>query len=230
MRSVPQNRCYRTAHRKGGPVSDQARREYAEAMRKRYGVATRRERGQLLDEYCRITGCHRKAAIRRLRQAETVGGRRGGRPRRYGQEVLPLLERVWIASDYLCGKLLAPVVPTLLTALERHHQVFVSPLLRAQLLTASPATLDRLLRPLRRRRGRAPRRPSPAAGALRAQVPLRTWGEWARVRPGALQGDLVLHCGESTHGFYLTTLLAIDVRHGVDRTAGGVGPAPSARQ
>jgi len=31
------------------------------------------------------------------------------------------------------------------------------------------------------------------------------------VRPGALQGDLVLHCGESTRGRYCATLVAIDV-------------------
>ena len=32
--------------------------------------------------------------------------------------------------------------------------------------------------------------------------------------PGALQADLVLHCGESTGGFYLTTLVAVDVATG----------------
>jgi hypothetical protein len=71
--------------------------------------------------------------------------------------------------------------------------------------------LDRLLRPLRRRRPRPPRRPAPALPALRAQVPLRTWSEWRGVRPGALQGDLVLHCGETTAGRYCATLVAVDV-------------------
>jgi len=42
-------------------------------------------------------------------------------------------------------------------------------------------------------------------------VPLRTWSEWAGVPPGALQGDLVLHCGESTAGRYCATLVAVDV-------------------
>ena len=40
---------------------------------------------------------------------------------------------------------------------------------------------------------------------------MRTWHEWAGVTPGALQGDLVLHCGESTAGQYCATLVAIDV-------------------
>ena len=76
---------------------------------------------------------------------------------------------------------------------------------------ASAATLDRLLRPLRQRRPRQPRRHAPALPALRAQVPLRTWSEWTGVAPGALQGDLVLHCGESTAGRYCATLVAVDV-------------------
>jgi hypothetical protein len=58
---------------------------------------------------------------------------------------------------------------------------------------------------------RQPRRLAPALAALRAQVPLRTWSEWAGVPPGALQGDLVLHCGESTAGRYCATLVAVDV-------------------
>jgi len=192
-------------------VTEQGRREYAAAVRARYGAADRRGKGQLLDEYCRITGVHRKAAIRRLRQAPSTPAAPSGRPRRYGRDLLPLLERIWSASDYLCGKLLAPMIEPLLAALTQHHAVTVAPGVRAALLTASPATLDRLLQPLRRRRGRQPRRASPALTALRTRVPVRTWAEWTGERPGAVQGDLVLHCGESTHGFYLTTLVAVDV-------------------
>jgi len=192
-------------------VTERARREYAEVLRRRYVVADKRERGRILDEYCRTTHCHRKAAIRRLGQRPRPAGRPPGRPRRYGRELLPLLERVWRASDYLSGKLLVAILPRLLAALEQHHGLVVAPPLRVAPTAASPATLDRLLRPLRQRRPRQPRHLAPALGTLRAQVPLRTWSEWSGVAPGALQGDLVLHCGESTDGFYLATLVAVDV-------------------
>ncbi len=43
-------------------------REYAQAMQQRYSWATKRERTVLLTEFCTVTGYHRKAAIRRLRQ------------------------------------------------------------------------------------------------------------------------------------------------------------------
>lgn len=193
-------------------MTDRGRQEYAEALRGRYQGADRRSRGQMLDEYCRTTGCHRKSAIRRLSPAAGArGGGRPGRPNRYGPALLPALEQIWRASDELCGKLLAPVLPTLLVALERHHGLRVPSELRAALLAASPATLDRLLRPVRRRRGRQPHRTAVAPGLVRAQVPVRRWTEWAGVSPGAVQGDLVLHCGDSTAGFYLATLVAVDV-------------------
>jgi hypothetical protein len=192
-------------------VTERARREYAEALRTRYQQADKVGKGWILDEYCRVARVHRKAAIRCLRRAPRTAGRPPGRPRRYGPTLLPILERVWAASDYLCGKLLAPMMPVLVAALEHHHGLAVAPDIRAALLAASPATLDRPLRGLRRRRGRQPRRVAPALHALRAEVPLRTWGDWAGVAPGALQGDLVLHCGESTHGFYLASLVTVDV-------------------
>jgi Integrase core domain len=192
-------------------VTEGTRREYAAALRARYQLADKAGKGRILDEYCRVTRAHRKAAIRCLRRRPRSPGRPPGRPRRYGPALLPILERVWVASDYLCGKLLAPMMSVLVTALEHHHGLQVAPHVRAALLAASPATLDRQLRGLRRRRGRQPRRMVPALHALRAEIPLRTWSEWAGVAPGALQGDLVLHCGESTHGFYLASLVTVDV-------------------
>jgi transposase InsO family protein len=194
-------------------VTEPARREYAAVIRRRYQHADKRERGRLLDEYCRTTGCHRKAAIRRLRRRAPGSRRRApGRPTQYAPQALAaILERVWRASDHLSGKLLRPILPALLAALTTHHGLVLAPAVRAALICASAATLDRLLRPLRRRRPRQPRRRAPALASLRAPVPVRTWGEWAGVPPGALQGDLVLHCGEATAGRYCATLVAGDV-------------------
>ena len=192
-------------------MDEHARQAYAEVMRARYQLADRAGRGVLLDEYCRVTGHHRKAAIRALGRPRGRSGRRAGRPRRYGPELRPVLEQLWVASDYLSGKLLHAVLPTLLAALQQHQRRAVDPAAGAALQAASPATLDRLLRACRRRRGRAPQRLAPAVTAMRAQVPVRTWSEWADAAPGALQGDLVLHCGDSTEGFYLATLVGVDV-------------------
>jgi transposase InsO family protein len=190
-------------------------REYAESLRPRYHLASRRDKSRLVDEFCRVTDRDRKVAIRLLRHPPTRAHRRAGRPRQYLSTLRPVLEEVWEASDYLCSKRLAPFLPELLETLERHDEVTLSAEQRTALLRISPATIDRLLGPVRRqhrRHGLATT--SPGLAALRAQVPLRTFGEWTTVPPGHLQADLLAHCGESTYGFYLTSLLAIDVATG----------------
>lgn len=195
-------------------MTRRAQDEYAEALHARYRAVSKEHKGRILDEYCRTTGCHRKAAIRRLRRAAAHRVRRRGRPRTYGPDLTPVVERLWEISNRLCGKLLVPLLPVLVPALERHRALALAPLQRRHLLGLSAATLDRILQPVRHRHGRQPRRDAAPLTALKRQIPIRTWGEWAGVRPGALQGDLVLHCGESTEGFFLTTLVAVDVATG----------------
>jgi hypothetical protein len=87
----------------------------------------------------------------------------------------------------------------------------LSPEVRAQLLALSPSTMDRLLKPYRLLGLRRPYTTRKSPGALKALIPIRTFGEWAEVSPGSLQVDLVAHCGESTEGFYLNTLVSVDV-------------------
>lgn len=188
--------------------------EYAAALAPRYRAARRGEKGRILDEFCRTTGMHRKAAIRLLGCVRPVKGRRKGRKRKYGPEVVELLREVWEVGDRMCGKLLVGAMPSLLEALERHGELRLRPAEKEALLSMSAATIDRLLRRARWAIGRQPRRRSPATTGLKAAVPIRTWGEWRDVAPGSLQADLVLHCGESTEGFYLTTLTAVDVATG----------------
>lgn len=188
--------------------------EYALAVRPRYVAAGRQEKKRILDEFCETTGMHRKAVIRLLnRQAGPRAGR-GGRPQRYGPEVTESLVKVWEVGDRMCGKLLAAVMPNLVEALERHGELVVAPEVRALLLEISPASIDRLLSRHRRRLSLQPQRKRAAASGLKGEVPIRTWSEWKGVVAGSLQADLVLHCGESTEGFFLASLCAVDVATG----------------
>ena len=188
--------------------------EYALAVRRRYEAAGRAEKKRVLDEFCETTGMHRKAVIRLLNRHG--GPRRGnrGRPRRYGPEVVDALVKVWEAGDRMCGKLLVAVLPELLSALERHAELTLAPGEREALLSMSAATIDRRLKGWRRNLGRQPRRQAPAPTWLKSQIPIRTWSEWRDVQPGSVQADMVLHCGETTEGFYLATLTVVDVATG----------------
>ena len=188
--------------------------EYAVAVRPRYRAAGRQEKKRILDEFCDTTGMHRKAVIRLLNRPAGPKKRVGGRPRRYGPEVAEALVKVWEAGDRMCGKLLAAVMANLVEALERHGELVVTPEVRALLLKISPSSIDRIVSRHRRRLSLQPQRKRAAPSGLKGEVPVRTWSEWKEAPVGSLQADLVLHCGESTEGFYLSSLCAIDVASG----------------
>ena len=189
--------------------------EYAEALRGRYVQASKEEKGKMLDEFTKVTGLHRKAAIRLLnRLGHPKRGEGRGRPRKYGTGVAEALQAVWAASDRLCSKRLQPFLPEMAKVLRQHGEQRIDACIEAQLCRMSPSTIDRLLRPCRRlggRRGLATTRPG---SLLKSSIPIRTFADWQENKPGFLEIDLVAHCGESTEDFYLNTLCAVDVASG----------------
>jgi hypothetical protein len=198
----------------GGNLTRESISEYAAGLRPRYERAKRAERGRLLTEFCETTGYHRKAAIRLLHRAERAKGARRGRTPVYGERVRGALREVWEASGRLCSKRLVPFLPELVASLERHGELVLEAEVRRLLLGLSAATVDRLLAGERSRAGRRPYAQSGAVASLKAQIPLRTFGEWAEATPGEVQADLVAHCGESAEGQFVLTLTVVDVATG----------------
>lgn len=190
--------------------------EYAATVRPRYRRARKKEKRRILDEFCQTAGMHRKAAIRLLGRGRglTIVPKKRGRPPRYGSDVREALVEVWEAGDRMCGKLLAAVLPALVAGLERHGELRLDGSVREALVSMSAATIDRQLKSWRKGLGRQPRRQTSATRGLKAQIPIRTWSEWKNVQPGSAQADLVLHCGESLDGFFLSTLTLVDVATG----------------
>lgn len=190
-------------------------KEYVEAIRSRYLRASRKEKTVLLDEFIRVTGYHRKAAIRLLRGTSSQSkGLRRGRTKQYGLQVAEGLKVVWEVAGQLCSKRLKPFLPELLEVLERHEELVLGAGLKAQLCHLSTSTIDRLLRPYRQRGGRRPLSTTKPGSLLKAAIPIRTFADWNEARPGFLEVDLVAHCAESTEGFYLNTLSAVDIATG----------------
>jgi hypothetical protein len=181
-----------------------------------------------VDELVELSGYHRKSVLRLLRQQPANHGgfpdRAGadhdsapaaGRSRRYGADVVQLLEVLWEASDHLCGKRLAAVLPTLVPALERHGHLEIGPALRQKLLQVSPATIDRLLAPARSAQGEQHRRRrSRIVTGVRRRTTVRTFNGWKGVEPGWFEMDLVAHCGGRMEGPFLWTLVLTDVASG----------------
>ena len=189
-------------------------KEYIEAVRGRYLKGNRKVKGQILDEVTQVTGYHRLAVIRLLtRGPKTEAGRRG-RPKQYGIEVVAALKRVWETGDRMCSRRLQPFLPELVQVLERHGELTLADEVKEQLCRMSVATIDRVLKPYRKRGLRRPFSTTKPGSLLKASIPIRTFADWDDKRPGFLEIDLVAHCGESTEGFYLNTLSTVDVATG----------------
>ena len=123
--------------------------EYVKAVRGRYLRASKKEKGRILDEFTKVTGYHRKAAIRLLRRRnQPRANKKRGRPRQYSA-VADALEVAWAATDRLCSKRLHPFLPELVKVLRRHGDRTMTAEIEAQLCWMSPSTIDRLLRPWR---------------------------------------------------------------------------------
>ena len=188
--------------------------EYTEAVRERYLKAGKKEKGRILDEFVLVTGYHRKAAIRLLHRDGSRRRKRRGRQRRYGQEVVDALRKVWEASDRLCSKRLKPFLGELVRVMRQQGELAINAKVEAELSQMSAATIDRMLRPWRRMGGRRGFSTTKPGSLLKNSIPIRTFADWQENKPGFMEVDLVAHCGESSEGFYLNTLCAVDVASG----------------
>ena len=126
-------------------VQQASRHDLARALAPRYTHASRRQKGQLLDEFCAITGYTRKHALVMLSRPPVEDRARsvGGRPRSYGPAEVALLRVCWSATDGICSKRLAPFLPERL----RHWHVLrhVSAGTIERVARMSPSTIDRAL-------------------------------------------------------------------------------------
>ncbi len=116
---------------------------------------------------------------------------------------------VWEAADRICGKRLKAALPHLVESMERHSHLDLDPGVRQRLLSASAATLDRLLQPIRTPAGRRLRRRRQPLGR---NIPVRTFADWNAPPPGFLEIDLVVHhCGDNMGGPFVYSLVATDI-------------------
>lgn len=193
-----------------------SRRELTQSLAERYAKSARNQKQQILAEFTKVTGFHRKHAIRVLNHTSrelAAGLERPPRNRVYNEAVREALIVLWEAADRICAKRLKQIAPVLLEAMERHGHVSLDPQVRSKVLAISAATMDRLLRPIRQRAIQGRRR-NAVSTTLRKSVPIRTSGGWNDPEPGFFEMDFVAHCGNSVSGSHLHSLVLTDIASG----------------
>ncbi len=195
-------------------MSQRSKRELVEAIRPRYLQADKARKKQILDEFVAATGFHRKYAIRLLNHSKRRGGlKKGRRQKVYFGEVVTILVQIWEICGRICSKRLKPFLPEVIEVLEYHHELVLTPEMKALLLKMSRSTIDRCLTSERLKHPHGLSTTKPGT-LLKKAIPVRTWAEWDDARPGFVEVDLVAHCGDTTEGQYLNTLTVVDVSTG----------------
>jgi hypothetical protein len=196
-------------------VTRRSIQEYAEAVRDRYLKSKKVGKTKILDEFVLASGLHRKAAVRLLNKERKRGSvKRPGRPRLYSLEAIGALKEAWEASDRLCSKRFQPFLSEMVSILKRGGEISIGEETEGELRRMSASTIDRALRRWRLRPGRHGLGTTKPGTVLKNAIPLKTFSEWSESKPGNIEVDLVAHCGDSTEGFFLYTLSAVDVATG----------------
>lgn len=204
--------------------------EVTKKYAKAYATAPKKQKGAILDTVVGVTGWNRDHARQQLRRRAnqppgraaatvTVLDRRKTKPRRYSYDALMVLRRIWAVSGGLCGKYLAASMAEWIEAMERHGALVEGqdrycPVVRAELLAMSAATIDRYLAPTRAKdpvHGKSATKPG---SLLRTSVTIRKAGDEVEDEPGFFEVDTVAHCGPTLKGEFARSVNFTDVHNG----------------
>ena len=202
----------------------------ANEVSKRYQKAGKKEKSKILDEFVENTKYNRKYASHILANwgktvivrigKETIKLKAGSRKRRkgggrkpiYNEGFAKVLKKIWAFFWYRCGKILAPFLRENIRFLEIPFRI--TPEIKELLLKISPATIDRLLKPEKKKLALKGKSGTKPGKLLKKHIPVRTYYANADKKPGFFEFDTVHHCGTSDSGEFCLTLSATDVFSG----------------
>ena len=198
-----------------------------------YQGATKKGRKEILDRLVPVTGLNRSYLATALgnyskkgglvkpvtkgRRKQRPQGKRGGRPVKYGEEFAKALTRIWDDFGKPCGKLLIPMIRSLIDFLveSKKPDYRITAEIRELLLEVSAAEADILLKPAKKAleiKGKSTTRA--VQTPVRSRIPVRTHFKRDTVKPGQFAFDTVAHCGGSASGQFCKSLTGTDVFSG----------------
>lgn len=184
-------------------------------LRERYFRGSKKEKGEILNEYCRNTGENRKYAIKKFRYKVRIKRKEERRKRKemYDGRVKAVLVELWKIFDFPCGQRLSPLIERETDRLIRLREIHCDEKMAIKVKAISSATIDRKLRHEKRvllvERKNIKKYP-----LLNNQIPVKTSDEFDRTKIGFTQADFVEHCGSTTAGEYLNSLCLTEIYSG----------------
>jgi hypothetical protein len=189
-------------------MSTEMRRVYLETIRNRYRKSTKKQKSQILNEFCNVCGYERKYAIRILWGHVEPRSQRPGPKRMYSHQVIPHLIYFWTAMNHCCSRKIKAGLPLWLP----YYREPLDPQTKELLLTMSSATIDRRLRDFRNSReihGLSATRSS----WIKSKIPIKLLDHDVTA-PGYFESDTVAHCGNTLIGNFASSLTMTDLFSG----------------
>jgi len=205
-------------------MKKESRMEYVDTVYKRYRKVPKPSKTKILDELCQVCKYNRKYAISKLSQLPNKDKPRAGpkrkRSKKYDNQVLEVVEKVWKAANYPWSLRLKEILRLWLPWIRKRYRI--TPETEAKLLSISPSTIDRGLKDKKRKLKRRLYGRTKPGTLLRHKIPVRT-DTWDVKRPGFLEADLVSHSGESSFGEFIFSLNLTDILSGWVETQAVMG-------
>ena len=187
-----------------------SRNQYLKLLRERYlKTKSKKEKGQILNEYCQNTGQDRKYVIKKMNfKIKLKEGQRKKRKEYYDGYVRSALAKVWEIFDFPCGqRLKANLTKEMIEKLRKDKELICSDEVAQKLTEISARTIDEKLKHQKevlrqlQRKGQSKQR-----SLLLEKIPIKIHGELNNQEIGNIQIDFVEHCGSSAAGEFVCTI------------------------
>lgn len=197
-----------------------ARNQYLETIvtKSGYHSITKKQKSEVLKEYCKNTGQSRKHVICKIQRGlylhDKQQRKKRIRKKYYDNAVTLALIACWRIFDYPCGQRLKPVLKQEVERLRMLGELKCSEEVADKLKKISFRTIDEKLKrqkEIERLRKKYYKHNNPL---LYQKIPVKLSDDLNRKQTGNIQIDLVEHCGQSVMGEYICTLSTNDIATG----------------
>lgn len=190
----------------------EARKQYMDTLRERYFKANKKEKGEILNEYCQNTKQERKHAIKKFNYKVKLKSKENRKKRIcfYGGDVIAVLVEIWKIFDRPCGQRLEEILNDEVENLRRWKEIVCSDEVAEKLKKMKSATIDRRLdheKEVLKLKAKYRKKSS----FLLSNIPVKTSADFDRNIVGNEQVDFVESCGASAAGEYVNNLSVCDI-------------------
>jgi len=190
----------------------EAKKAYLIAIKDRYKKSSKKEKTQILNEFCLNTSYSRKHAIKLLGQKPKPCNvlsfkKKVGTPKIYSKASEKRLIELWQLMNYMASVHLKEALKHWLP-----YDLETSDDIKEQLLQMSPSTIERVLKPTKQKRPEAKSTTTPPK--VKSQIPLKLCKDNDKKAVGHFEADTVAHCGNRLEGQFAWTLTMTDLHSG----------------